>query len=83
MLDVITAVQKELTLSIELNGLGWLVDTVCALEVFLGTLSKFSLSCVDNFVQVVDLTELALRNLAHHSTLARSKQESGSGSASH
>ena len=70
MLDVVTAVEEQLALSVEFNGLGRFVDTVGALEVLLGTLGQLSLRSVDDFVQVVDLAELALRDLAHDSTLA-------------
>ena len=72
VLDVVAAVYKELTLSVEFNRLRWLVDTISSFEVLFGTLGQFSLSSVDDFVQVVDLAELALGVSANDSSLARS-----------
>ena len=67
MLDVVARVEQQLTLSVEFNCLRWLVDTIGALKVFLGTLGQLSLRRVHNLVQIVNLTELALGVGTHDS----------------
>jgi len=57
---VIARVQKELTIAVEFKSLRWLVDFVCSLQILSGTLSKLSLCCPNDFVEVLDLTEAAL-----------------------
>ena len=57
VLDVVARVQKQFSLSVEFHRLGWLVHSVCPFQILLSTLSQFRLSCVNHFVQVVDLTE--------------------------
>ena len=79
MLDVVTTVQEELTLTVEFDRFRRLVDAVSPLKVLLGTLRKLSLCSVDDLVQVVHLAELSLRVSSHDGTLVRSKQESGTG----
>jgi hypothetical protein len=59
--DVVARVHQQLTLSVEFNGLGWFVDFVGTLEVLLGSLRKLRSGSVDDFVQVVHLTEGSLR----------------------
>ena len=79
VLNVVARVQKQFTLSVELDGLGRLIDTVGSLEVLLSTLGKLSLRSVDDLVQVVDLTEVALGSFGQHTcTLGGSEQVLGS-----
>ncbi len=73
MLNIVATVQEKLTLSVEFNRLRWLVDTISSFEVLFGTLRKFSLSSVDNLVQVVNLAELTLGVGAHNRSLAGSE----------
>lgn len=63
MLDVVAGVEQKFTLTIEGQCVARLVDLVGSLEVLLRTLCQFSLSSPHDFVQVVDLTETALRLL--------------------
>lgn len=73
MLNIVATVQEKLTLSVEFNRLRWLIDTISSFEVLLGTLGKFSLSSVDNLVQIVHLAELTLGIGAHNGSLTRSE----------
>ena len=79
VLNVVATIEQELTLTVELNGLGWLIDAVGTLEVLLGTLGKLSLGRVDDLMQVVDLAELSLWDVAHDGALTRSEEECGGG----
>jgi len=78
MLDVIARVDEKLTFTVELNGLARLVDAIRALEVLLSTLGELSLRSVDDLVQVVDLTELSLGEVAEDGTLAGSHEHRSS-----
>ena len=66
MLDVVAGVEKALTLTIELNSMRGLVDTISPFKVLLRTSSKLTLSSVDNLMQVVHLTEAALGEADGH-----------------
>ena len=69
MLDVVARVEKQLTLTVEFNGLAGLVDAIGALEVLVGTLGELGLGRVNDLVQVVDLAEVARLVGSHHGTL--------------
>ena len=75
MLDVVARVEKQLTFTVEFNGLAWLVDAIGALEVFVGTLRELGLRRVNDLVQVVDLAEVARLEGAHHGTLTGGEEE--------
>ena len=66
MLDIVAGVEKALTLTIELNSMRGLVDTISPFKVLLRTSSKLTLSSVDNLMQVVHLTEAALGEADGH-----------------
>lgn len=60
MLDVVTGVEEQFTLTIEGQCVARLVDLVSSFEILLGTLCQFSLGGPDDLVQVVNLAEAAL-----------------------
>ena len=57
VLDVVAGVEEQLSVSVELQGLGRLVDLVGPLEIFGSSLSQFSLRSVYDFVQILHLSE--------------------------
>ena len=60
MLDVVAGVQKQLTFAVELEGLRWLIDFICALEILGGTLGQLCLRGPHDLVQVLHLAEVTL-----------------------
>ena len=75
---VIARVQKEFTIAVEFKSLRWLVNFVCSLEILSGTLSKLSLCCPDDFVEVLNLAEAALLLLDEASLVHRRRSKEGS-----
>jgi len=57
MLDVVARVKQQLTLSIKLKRVAGLIHFFCPLEIFGAALGELSLGGVNDFVQVVDLSE--------------------------
>lgn len=56
--DVIARVEQKLTLTVELDCLGGLVDLIGALKVLGGTLGEFDLGGVHDLVEIVYLSEV-------------------------
>ena len=69
VLDVIARVQKQLTITVELQGVRWLVYFVCALEILSSTLGQLSLRGPDDFMEVLNLAETSGK-LLHKASLA-------------
>lgn len=63
VLNVVARVDEQLTITVKLEGLRGLINLISALEVLCGTLGQLSLRSPHDFVQVLDLTETALRLL--------------------
>ena len=57
MFDVITGIEEHLSLSVEFESMGRLVNFVSPFQILACSLSQLSLSSVDNFVQVLSLSE--------------------------
>ena len=66
MLDIVARVEEKFTLTVKLNSLAGFVDAISSLQVFLGTLGQLSLICVDDLVQIVNLTEVTRLVGSHH-----------------
>lgn len=60
ILNVIAREQEELTITVELESLRWLINLIGSLQILSSTLSQLSLICPDDFVQVLDLAEPSL-----------------------
>ena len=60
MFNVVTRVKEHFSLSVELKCVTWLIHFLSALKILLGTLRKFSLGCVNNLVQIVNLSEVTV-----------------------
>jgi hypothetical protein len=69
--DVVTRVEQKLTLAVELDRLGRLVDLVGALKVLGGTLGEFDLRRVDDLVEIVYLSEVTHLRCGHQSLSLR------------
>ena len=69
VLDVVARVQKQLTITVELQGVRWLVNFVCALEILSGTLGQLSLGGPDDFMEVLNLAETS-GGLLHEASMA-------------
>ena len=65
VLDVVAREEQQFSLSVELHCFGWNVHLVCQFEVFVGTLSNFSLCRVHNLVQVVNLSKSTEWGVVH------------------
>ena len=65
VLYVIATPQQEFSLTVEFQGLGWLIHLISSLQVFSSSLCQFCLSSVDNLVKVVNLSERTRRVDSH------------------
>ena len=57
--NVVATPKEQLSLTVELKGLGWLVDLISSFQILGGSLGQFGLGSVDDLMEVVHLTERA------------------------
>jgi len=57
VLDIITRPKKKFSLTVELQGVRWLIHFVCSFQILCSSLLQFGFSGINNLMKIMHLSE--------------------------